>query len=209
MTGRTIRHAAAAALTVLSVLAAFAAGAAARRPVDTVSAVASARPLQNATPAAKVTLTDFSWLVGRWRGTWGPRVAEQEWTPPHAGLMVGTLQLTEHEKTLVIELLTIVQTPDGIEYCIRHFTPSLAAWEQNGPTTLQLKESDPRSIVFENPVGGQPKRIFLSRLDADTFVVRSEILPEKGSLRIVEITYHRQKEARASRRSRSSHHTIF
>lgn len=129
--------------------------------------------------------------------------------PARAGVMVGSFQLTGNRKTLVVELFTLVQTSDGIEYRIRHFTPSLAAWEQSGPATLKLTGSDPRSFVFENQAGGQPKRTVLSRLDADTFVLRSEIAPQKGPMHTVEITYHRQTDETGSRRTRSSHHKLF
>jgi hypothetical protein len=43
-------------------------------------------------------------------------------------------------------------------------------------------------------VDGQPKRAVFTRLDADTFVARSEIIPEKGETQVTEITYHRMRE---------------
>ena len=141
------------------------------------------------------TLNDFAWLAGRWQGAWGPRVAHQEWTAPKAGVMMGTFQLAENDKTLVLEIFTVVDGPKGIKFHLRHFTPSLVAWEKPGPTVLDLASADPKSIVFENPVDGQPKRTTITRVDADTYVARSEVIPEKGDPQITEITYHRQKEA--------------
>ncbi|MGD0403570.1 MAG: hypothetical protein ABSB66_10260 [Candidatus Acidiferrales bacterium] len=40
-----------------------------------------------------------------------------------------------------------------------------------------------------------PKRSIFTRIDADTFVARSEIIPESGEIQVVEITYHREKPA--------------
>lgn len=77
-------------------------------------------------PAAK--LTDFAWLEGNWRGEWGPRVAEQVWLQPNAGLMLGVFRLIEGDKPLVIELFTMVQKPDGINFYLRHFTSELVPW---------------------------------------------------------------------------------
>jgi len=113
--------------------------------------------------------------------------------------MLGTFQLTENDKTLVLELFTLVAQPDGTNLYIRRFTPSLAAWEQAGPAVLHLSSLDPKTAVFDNPGEGQPRRTLFRRLDADTYVSHSEVAPENGAPRVTEITYHRQKEPRPSR----------
>jgi hypothetical protein len=146
-------------------------------------------------PAAKTTLADFAWLAGRWEGAWGPRIAHQTWAPPRAGVMLGTFQLTENDKTLVVELFTLVEKPDGIELRLRHFTPSLVAWEKSGPAVLKFTSTDPKTVVFENPNNGEPKRAVIRRIDADTYISRSEIVPEKGDSQVTEITYRRQKDS--------------
>jgi Domain of unknown function (DUF6265) len=145
----------------------------------------------NATP--KATLADFAWLEGHWQGTWGPRVAEQSWTSPKAGTMLGTFRLVEDEKTLVLELFTLVEKPEAINFYIRHFTPALVPWEKTDATFLKLVDFDATKVLFENPVDGEPKHSVITRVDADTFVSRSEIIPEGGDLQVIEITYHRQK----------------
>ena len=144
------------------------------------------------TSPTKPTLADFAWLAGRWQGAWGPRVAQQVWTAPKAGLMLGTFQLAEGDKTLVLELFTLVEGPNGIEFHLRHFTPALVTWEKSSPTVLNLASLDPKVATFENPVDGQPKHAIFTRVDADTYVSRSEIIPEKGDMQITEITYRRQ-----------------
>jgi hypothetical protein len=146
-------------------------------------------------PPPKATLADLAWLAGRWQGSWGPRVAQQVWTAPKAGVMMGTFQLAENDKTLVLELFTVVEEPGGIKFHLRHFTPSLVAWEKPGPTVLNLSSADPKSVTFENSTDGQPKRAIFTRVDADTYISRSEVVPEKGQVQVTEITYRRQKEA--------------
>ncbi|MGD1211157.1 MAG: DUF6265 family protein [Candidatus Acidiferrales bacterium] len=156
-------------------------------------------PAPSPAPLPKATLADFAWLAGRWQGVWGRRIAQQVWMPPKSGTMVGTFQLAENGQTLVIELFTLVEKPDGISFYFRHFTPVLAPWEKSDPTVLKLASADSKAIVFENPLDGQPKRAVIRRIDADTYVSRSEIVPDKGDMEIVEITYHRQKEVTPSR----------
>jgi hypothetical protein len=144
-------------------------------------------------PPRKFALADFGWLPGRWLGQWGPRVAEQVWTPARAGTMFGIFRVIENDKTLVIELLALNETPNGIEYRIRHFTPDLAPWEKSDSTVLNLASLDAKKIVFDNPVDGQPKHATFDRIDDDTYVWRSEIVPVQGDTQVVEITFRRQK----------------
>jgi hypothetical protein len=154
-------------------------------------------PTQSVAPdagaaASAAKLADFSWLEGRWRGEWGPRVAEQVWLAPKAGVMEGMFRLIESDKTLVLEFFTLVQKPDGIGFYFRHFTSTLAPWEKSEATLLNLATIDGKKTVFENPVDGMPKSATLTRLDADTYLSRSELVPDTGDPQIVEITYKRQ-----------------
>jgi len=77
-------------------------------PSDSAAASAS-EDGSNTAPPPKAALADFAWLAGRWQGSWGPRVAQQVWTAPKAGVMMGTFQLVENDKTLVLELFTVVE----------------------------------------------------------------------------------------------------
>jgi hypothetical protein len=142
---------------------------------------------------SKATLSDFAWLEGRWQGVWGPRVVEQIWMPPRAGEMLALLRVTENGTTLVIELFSLVATPDGVELRFRHFTPELGPWEPSGPTAMKLVEFDAKSAVFENSAPGQPKRSVFTRLDLDNYTAKSEIVPEAADAHVTEIRYHRQK----------------
>jgi hypothetical protein len=154
------------------------------------------------TPAAeagKSALSQFAWLAGYWQGQWGPRLAQQVWMPAQSGTMAGVFQLSENTQTLVIELYTIVSTPRGIELRVRHFTPSLTAWEKS-PALLNLKSVDSKSILFENPDNGQPKNWLMRRTGADTFVARFEIVRDKGQQQVAEIVFHRQPASAAPRR---------
>jgi len=106
--------------------------------------------------------------------------------------MEGMFRLIEADKTLVIEFFTLVQKPDGISFYFRHFTPSLAPWEKSDSTLLNLTSINEKRSVFENPVNGMPKSSSLIRIDADTYVSHSELVPETGDPQVIEITYKRQ-----------------
>ncbi len=107
--------------------------------------------------------------------------------------MEGLFRVAEGDKTLVVELVSLVEQPDGIEFHLRHFTPSLAPWETSVPAVLQLTAVDAKKAVFENPANGEPKRVIFRRLDTNTYVSHSEIVAEKGDSQTIEIIYHRVK----------------
>jgi hypothetical protein len=158
-------------------------------PAVVSESAASATPPQS-DPGSK--LADFSWLEGRWRGDWGPRVAEQVWMVPKAGMMLGDFRLIENDKVLVVELFTLVEKPGGINFYFRHFTPELVPWEKSDATLLRLSTAEPKKFNFENAANGKPKRVVFTKIDVDAYTWRSEIIPETGDPQIVEITYHRQ-----------------
>jgi hypothetical protein len=106
--------------------------------------------------------------------------------------MVGVFRVVENNKTLVIELLSLLETPDGVEYRFRHFTPALAPWESSGSTVLNITSADPARIVFENPTDGKPKRVIFTHTGPDTYISRSEIVSDQGETQVTEITYRRQ-----------------
>ena len=151
-------------------------------------------------------LADLAWLEGRWRADWGPRVAEQVWMAPKAGMVLGDFRVIENDKVLVIELFTLVEKSGGINFYFRHFTPELVPWEKSDGTLLKLSAADAKRFDFENPTNGKPKRAILTRIDADTYIARSEIIPETGDPQIIEITYHRQLRAAVAPNSGSGAH---
>jgi Domain of unknown function (DUF6265) len=159
-----------------------------------VAPKSTTQPLTS-TAQTKPTLSDFAWLTGRWQGAWGPRIAQQVWMPPKGGVMLGAFQTIDNGDTLVIEIYTIVEKPGGISLYFRHFTPTLEPWEVSKPTVLKLASSTPKLIKFDNTVDGEPKSSIIRKIDADTYVSRSEIVPDKGDTQIVEITYHRQRDS--------------
>jgi Domain of unknown function (DUF6265) len=145
----------------------------------------------NANADSKATLADFAWLEGKWQGSWGPRVAEQIWMEPKAGEILGLFRVLENDKTLVIELYSLLETPDGIEFRLRHFTETLMPWEQSTTAVLKLATFDSKAAAFENSPGGQPKRITLIRTDAENYISQSVITSASGTQQVTDIRYHK------------------
>jgi hypothetical protein len=166
---------------------------------DAAAKPASSAPQQPHSASVQTpTLAQFNWLEGQWRGEWGSRVAEQTWLEPKAGEIAGLFRIVEGDKTLVLEIFSLVDKPEGIQFYLRHLTPELQPWEKSDATMLKLESIDATKATFVNPVNGEPKRTIFTRLDPDTYTARSEIEPANGEPQVIEITFHRQKPPAAA-----------
>lgn len=158
-----------------------------------VSAITSAEAQQGA------TTKDFSWLAGRWEGTMtsGLGVADVTFAPPAAGLIAGVMRLIAENKILVVELISLVDTPDGPEMHFRHFSPELEAYETTFSQALRLRNHAVDKDVFENTVpfdkllmSTQARVTTFERLGPDAFVGRTDILGADGKPGVVEVRYN-------------------
>jgi hypothetical protein len=166
---------------------------------NTIIVVTPPPPQKDKPEQKPVTLADFSWLAGRWEGKLGvpssPQQlsAEQEWMAPKNGTMQGFFRLTDAEKTIVIELFTIHETPAGIEFYFRHFSPELKPWEEKEAYHLNLTKSASGVFRFDNLVVNELKDAILTRVDNDTYISHGDITDADGKPKAIEVTYHRVK----------------
>ncbi|MBW8769061.1 MAG: hypothetical protein JF589_04870 [Gemmatimonadetes bacterium] len=132
------------------------------------------------------TLRDFAWLAGRWEGTLGNLAGatlEVMYSTPRAGLMTGVMRLVQRDTVLVVELISLVETPQGVEMRFHHFSPTLDAYEREFKQTMRLTRHQPGTDLFENTVAydaklmsTQPRRTSLVRQGDDAFIGRSDII---------------------------------
>jgi hypothetical protein len=147
------------------------------------------------------TLRDFAWLTGRWEGkvaSLGDALLEVTYSMPRAGLMTGMMRLVQRDTVLVVELISLVETPSGVEMRFRHFSPTLDAYEREFKQAMRLTNHQPQSDVFENTVpfdaklmSTQPRRTSLVRHGDDEFVGRSDIIGSDGKPAEIVSTYRR------------------
>jgi hypothetical protein len=157
--------------------------------------------LAQAPAPARATVADFGWLTGTWEGhmTGMPAVADISFSRPKAGLMTGTMRLVdENGKVLVIELLTIVDAPGGVEMRFRHFGTSLELYEPVFHQNMQLTEHRTDRDVFTNAapfekdvMSTQPRTTSFIRRGSDEFVGHSDIIGADGKPAVIEVTYRR------------------
>jgi len=104
-------------------------------------------------PGAKspdATLADVAWLAGRWVGPVLGGDAEEIWSPPNAGAMMGICRLVRDGKVVFYELLTLVEEDGSLILRLKHFNPDLTGWEEKQETIdFRLVSLRERGVDFE------------------------------------------------------------
>jgi hypothetical protein len=85
-----------------------------------------------ARPAAAIV--DVAWIAGHWRGEALGGTAEEVWSPPLGGTMMGMYRLLNGESVRFYELLTIVEEAGSLILRLKHFNPDLTGWEAQDET---------------------------------------------------------------------------
>lgn len=153
------------------------------------------------TSERQLGVSDFAWLGGRWTGhVPGSGEAQVTFMPPEAGQMTGVMRLIDSGHVVVVELISMVDTPDGVELRFRHFSQTLDAYETSFKQTMRLKTHASDYDVFENLVpfdkalmSTQPRITRYSRHGADEFVAHSDIIDAQEKSGVIEVTYRRAK----------------
>jgi Domain of unknown function (DUF6265) len=70
-------------------------------------------------------VADLQFLFGQWQGQVHGGIADEWWSPVTAGHVTGVMRLTREGKVPCVELLTILDSPDGPRLFLRRFNPDL------------------------------------------------------------------------------------
>ena len=75
----------------------------------------------------KPTWENIAWMAGDWIGDGFGGISYEHWSPPIAGIMIGTYRHVSAEKNNFFEFFTIAQKEDGnFVMKLRHFNPNIA-----------------------------------------------------------------------------------
>jgi len=80
------------------------------------------------------TLSDVAWLAGHWVGPALGGEAEEIWSPPKAGSMMGMYRLVRDDKVVFYELQALVHESDSLILRLKHFNSDLTGWEEKQQT---------------------------------------------------------------------------
>lgn len=135
--------------------------------------VMAAAVLLAASPAAKVD--DLAWLAGQWSREADGRWAEESWTAPRGGVMLGHSRSGRGDDLREFEFLRIAAGADGV--------PAYIAQPGGGaPVAFRLVQRDGTSATFENPAHDYPQRITYAR-DGDAMTATISLIDGSKPIR--------------------------
>jgi len=144
---------------------------------------------------------DFAWLAGSWDGRLvgvDNIVTELTFQPPKGGLMSGVMRLYQDGKPILLELISHIDAPAGVELRFRHFDGALSAMESTFKQTMLITKSSDSSDTFENTVpfdkylvSTQPRVSSWTRRGQNEMVAHSDIIEASGKPNTIEVLYHR------------------
>ena len=127
----------------------------------------------------RASLADLAWLSGTWQGSMSGQQAEETWSTPAAGGMMGMFRLWDAKKVAVYEFLLLEEDQHGLHLRFRHIGPGHRAWEKEGPLEFKLTSAREGLFVFESPNPAQtPTRVTYALPDAGKLIVTVETVRE-------------------------------
>ena len=143
--------------------------------------------------AQEVSLSDFAWLAGSWRGPGpdGASTAEIHFMPPTAGVLPSIFRLYQGDQVLVLEAISLKPEEDGLYMYVRHFDTALLPLEKDHAIRLRLSRTDGDTFVFENVRAGENPRVSVMTRTDQGFTAWSELVGASGGADTIRVEYRR------------------
>jgi hypothetical protein len=132
-----------------------------------------------------ITVSDLSFLSGRWEGQVDNNRIEQTCSRGDPDFMMCMFRMMDASGTRMVEFYTLRNTADGLEERIRFFSPDLKEQAGDSGVTMRLASFSPQEIVFENPNGSYPKRSTLTRNGNQEMTSRIELIDAQGKSSLI------------------------
>ena len=134
-----------------------------------VITLAAALILHHPAPAraqASPTVAQVGWIAGCWQRSAGPRLIEEQWMRPRAGLMLGMGRTVAGDSLHEYEQVALFERGGRLVYAA---TPARQA-----PAEFESIAVSDSAVTFENLTHDFPPRIIYRRRGADSLVARVE-----------------------------------
>lgn len=101
-------------------------------------------------PPPAATVGDLAWLAGRWQGTGLGGTAEEIWSAPAGGSMMGVFRLIQDDAVVFYEIMTIRAEGESLAMVLKHFDADLTGWEEREEVvSFPLLRIGPSEAHFE------------------------------------------------------------
>jgi hypothetical protein len=93
---------------------------------------------------------DLDWLAGAWQGPAFNGQADEIWSAPQAGSLVGMYRLVVGGQVKFYELMAIEEAEGSLVLRIKHFNPGLQGWEEKDRAVeFPLVALEPGAAYFD------------------------------------------------------------
>lgn len=128
---------------------------------------------------AKATINEMKWLAGTWRGAALGGYAEEIYSEPKDGVMMGVYRLVKDGKPVFYEILLVREENSSLAIRLKHFTADLVGWEEKEQSVgFRYIKRDAKRIYFEGmtfePIGADRLNVYLAIRQKDGSV-REEV----------------------------------
>lgn len=122
----------------------------------------------------RLLISNLSVFQGCWKGEAFGGTAEEIWSDPSSGTMIGMFRLSDSVKTVLYEFLVIEEGIDGVFMKFKHIKPGYVVLESE-PITLQLVELDNYRFVFKSRnEESDPNKIIYEFRDSTNLLITVE-----------------------------------
>jgi hypothetical protein len=111
-------------------------------------------------------ITALAWLSGCWARSNGPRLVEESWQLPRAGMMLGVGRTVNGNTLVEYEQTRIYQKGDTLVYA--------ASPSGQTPTEFRARPPYTNEVIFENLAHDFPQRVRYKRIGKDSLHARVE-----------------------------------
>ncbi|GAB3932145.1 DUF6265 family protein [Larkinella terrae] len=121
---------------------------------------------------SKGSLTDVSFMEGRWKGTFNGGPIDAAWAAPQGDNLAGFMRMMKDGKVTMYELLIFEQTEKGPIVLVKHFKPGLIGSEEKDVSDrYSFIEAKKNQALFEKS-DGSIRIIYEKRSDNQLVIQR-------------------------------------
>lgn len=135
--------------------------------------------LDDPTNMPDANIDDVAWLSGNWVAEAFGGLAEDIWSDPAGGSMVGLFRSVSGGEVNFYEIFTISEIEESLILRLKHFNADLTGWEEKNVTQdFQLVEISDQGVWFEGftilKKGSDAYQVFLAMKSPDGEVAEME-----------------------------------
>jgi hypothetical protein len=147
-------------------------------------AQAQTAPAKVTETAQRASISDMTWLAGRWVGDGLGGRLEEVWSPPAGAHMVGHFRLEQNGAPTLYEIMLLDEFEGGLRMRVKHFNPTFIGWEEKEAWhTFPFVSAAAGVLILDG--------FELRRVGVDRLTMRLSIGQADGSVETETLNFHR------------------